>query len=264
MSIHHATATRAEKMGVILKEKGDAFEAHWAKRNQRLTGENAKLLLDEMSALIDILTNHRSFKFKVNDNGTRTVSVKLGDETASCTNDYLHRAFETVKKDWLEYRSELSDEETEAEEEEAEDDEGSLGGSVVAARYRAKYAEAGHPTHCGDWLATTLINLTANDAGTNITQFEAICTVNGVDLAKYDRVSHGWQGRIRMTGRNMLARRVFFGGGALHLPDGSTLHAPKEWMDAQKYKAPKRVEDPAPVVTPTPAPVKPKRAKKAA
>lgn len=119
---------------------------------------------------------------------------------------------------------------------ESDDEKGT--GSVVKDRYRAKYAEAGHPTHCGDWLANTLNEVVQNKGGTNLDLFEDICNLNGVSLEKLNRTSRGWQGRFRMTGRNMLARKVYANGGKLILPDtmGGEKQAPSEWMSAQKFK----------------------------
>ena len=53
--------------------------------------------------------------------------------------------------------------------------------------------EAGHPTHCGDWLAETLNDICLNKEGVNLELFEGICGLNGVDTAKYKRSGVGWQ-----------------------------------------------------------------------
>jgi hypothetical protein len=113
-------------------------------------------------------------------------------------------------------------------------------GSIITNRYRAKYSESGHPTHCGDELAATLNSLCANKGGTNIELFEAICELNGVDLSKYNRTTKGWQGRLRMTGRNLLARKVRDNGGRLILPEfmGEDRYLSESWIAEaeQKYK----------------------------
>lgn len=131
-------------------------------------------------------------------------------------------------------------EEWDAAADEATDEEGT-GGTVVAEKFRARYSEAGHPTHCGDWLAETLNGIVLNKAGTNIELFEAIANLNGVDLSKYKREGRGWEGRLRMTGRNLMAKRVFTNGGKLALPEtlGSVRQAPEEWMAAmgKRYKS---------------------------
>jgi hypothetical protein len=114
-------------------------------------------------------------------------------------------------------------------------------GSVVTNRYRAQYSEMGHPTHCGDAMATLLNSLCVNKAGTNLEMFEQICAANGVDLSKYNRTTRGWQGRLRMTGRNLLAKRVLANNCTLLMPEGwSPEHYrfDKDWEynTTKKYK----------------------------
>jgi hypothetical protein len=124
---------------------------------------------------------------------------------------------------------------------EAEDDK-SDGGSVVKSTYRALYAEQGHPNHCGDWLAETLNALCQTNKGIDLARFEAICAANGVDLSKYNRETRGWEGRLRMTGRNMLAKKIYNAGGILKTPiEGADpeYKAPAQWMERQRYKMPK-------------------------
>jgi hypothetical protein len=114
-------------------------------------------------------------------------------------------------------------------------------GSVVTNRYRAIYSEYGHPTHCGDELAILLNNLCLNKAGVNIELFEEICVANGVSLMHYDRTSRGWQGRLRMTGRNLLAKRVKNAKGKVLMPNGmapDSYQLSHDWLiqAEQKYK----------------------------
>lgn len=87
--------------------------------------------------------------------------------------------------------------------------------SVVRSEFRARYAEAGHPAHCGDELAVLLNNLCLTKKGIDMARFEHICEANGVDLSKYSRSTKGWEGRLRMTGRNILAGKVFAAGGVV-------------------------------------------------
>lgn len=101
------------------------------------------------------------------------------------------------------------------EEQEEGDGEEPADKSVVKEEYRARYAEMGHPSHCGDELAILLNNLCLTKKGIDMPRFEHICEANGVDLSKYNRTSKGWQGRLRMTGRNLLAAKVFSNGGVL-------------------------------------------------
>lgn len=137
----------------------------------------------------------------------------------------------------------------------AADAEKPQGGSVVAEKYRAKYAELGHPTHCGDWLAELLNNLCLTKKDTDLGRFEAICAANGVDTSKYKRDGVGWQGRIRMTGRNLLAKKVYLAGGVLFTPvEGAEpqYQAPADWMQMQRFKMPK-AEQSAPIPAPAAA-----------
>jgi hypothetical protein len=99
----------------------------------------------------------------------------------------------------------------------------------------------GHPTHCGDAMATLLNSLCVNKAGTNLEMFEQICAANGVDLSKYNRTTRGWQGRLRMTGRNLLAKRVLANNCTLLMPEGWSpeyYRFDKDWEynTTQKYK----------------------------
>ena len=111
-------------------------------------------------------------------------------------------------------------------------------GSVVKDKYRAIYAERGHPAHCGDWLATILNNLCIANGQTDIGRFAAIMEANGVDMKKYKTTGNGWQGRYRMTGRNLLARRLF-SAEFLIAPDMNgemqKYPVPQEWKDAQTF-----------------------------
>jgi hypothetical protein len=113
-------------------------------------------------------------------------------------------------------------------------------GSVVTNRYRALYSEMGHPTHCGDRLAELLNSLCNNKAGTNLEIFERICQANDVDLSKYNRAGKGWQGRLRMTGRNLLAKRVVENNGLLIMPEGfgEDVQLGFDWLETtrDKYK----------------------------
>lgn len=128
-----------------------------------------------------------------------------------------------------------------ADESPEHDEEG--GGSVVKSKYRTKYKELGHPTHCGDWLAEVLNNFCIGDKHTDLETFEHICSLNGVDTSKYKREGVGWQGRIRMTGRNLLAKKVF-SAGALLVPNTEVeggvqkLNAPEDWLASQRFSKP--------------------------
>jgi len=120
---------------------------------------------------------------------------------------------------------------------EAEGEREAVERSVVKPEYRARYAEAGHPTHCGDELAILLNNLCLTNKGIDMDRFEALCMANGVDLSKYNRTTRGWQGRLRMTGRNIMAGRVFAAGGVVKAGIEGTeaeYRMSAEWMASRR------------------------------
>lgn len=146
----------------------------------------------------------------------------------------------------------------------AEEEDEDKGGSVVKEEFRIRYREQGHPNHCGDWLAETLNTLILGKTHTDLENFEALCNLNNVSLAKYKREGNGWQGRLRMTGRNLLARAVWENDGVLKLPvalqfeaDGvkvTELRAPGDWLAGQRFKGKKAAgTTTTPVPTPTEA-----------
>lgn len=175
-------------------------------------------------------------------------AIAYSEGTPAADNPYT-----TETEDEDEYKLAVDwDEAWDAAADEAEENKEPTG-SVVNNKYRAKYAEAGHPTHCGDWLADLLNNLCIVKDGTDLSRFEAICEANGVDLSKYNRTTAGWQGRLRMTGRNLLSKQVYLAGGVIQTPvEGAepTYVAPAEWMSAQRFKMPK-AEQAKPIPTAT-------------
>lgn len=159
--------------------------------------------------------------------------------------------YSTETEDDEEYdRAQKWDEAWDAAADDADAEDGEKGGSVVNERYRAKYAELGHPEHCGDWLATIFNNLVKTKEGSDVARVDAIAEANGVDLSKYNRTNPGWQGRLRMTCRNLLARVVWMADGVMRGPDGEEYKAPGDWMAAQRFKKPKSAPEP---VQPEPA-----------
>lgn len=124
-------------------------------------------------------------------------------------------------------------------------------GSVVPDAFKKRYAEAGHPGHCGDWLALQLNGLCQTMGGkktvTDLDRLEAIANANGVAPERFGKLgvaTNGWQGRFRMTVRNMLAK-VVADKGFLFVPEGCGVKtdeerkAPKDWCAkyATKVKA---------------------------
>jgi hypothetical protein len=105
-------------------------------------------------------------------------------------------------------------------------------GNIVKERYRRAYAQAGHPRHCGDELALLLNRLCLIDDVFDLTRFEAILAANGVSIARYKkRITQGWEGRVRMTGRNILARVIREHGGQMKTPnEGVIYQLSEDWL----------------------------------
>lgn len=153
-------------------------------------------------------------------------AYKAGFTADQCPYREDEEGFEEWNTDWDRAADEAQEEQdehdqakalgAEADMAEGDEEEEKVTNSVVKEEYRARYAEAGHPNHCGDELAVLLNNLCLTKQGIDMPRFEHICEANGVDLSKYNRTSKGWQGRLRMTGRNILARKVFEQDGIVH------------------------------------------------
>jgi len=261
LRIHHTHKKQAEKIGVILTPEGELVRAFWAERNASTLGNNAPEALEKMRGIQDLARNEDQNEDATFSKLVEQISEPMeGDDGTDPLkpdvprNDFgvpldggvaHHEGFtaadcpytsESEDEEYAEF--ERWNEEFDAAADAAEAEE--PGGSVVSERYRAKYAEQGHPTHCGDDLAILLNNLCQTDKnGTDLERFEAICEANGVSLAKYNRTTNGWQGRLRMTGRNMLARRVYENGGVLLTPiEGAepSYQMSQEWMATRKFK----------------------------
>jgi hypothetical protein len=261
MAVHNAIVKKAQKFGIIMEDLGneedrnERFKAIWPEYNQVLFGPEAKYLLDDMIAVRKMRKEFQSFECKIQDDNT--VVVKVRGTNIEVVGLRANAAFDVAFKAWQEARSELDiededeDNETEAEIDAAHEiDEEERVGSVVSEKYRARYAEAGHPNTCGDWLADVLDGICKNKEGFNLELFAVICNANDIDMSKYKTEKASDRGRYRMTGRNKLSRIVWL-TGELKMPDtingGESYRAPQEWRaEVQaKYKY-KKPAEPAP------------------
>lgn len=142
--------------------------------------------------------------------------------------------------------SEIELEGAEAHEDDEHDPDLHRAGSVVKSTYKLRYRERADNRprkpkdvskkalrRCnGDWLAIELARLTLDPKNhVDVAAFEAILDANQVNHSHWNRTTRGWQGRLRMTGRLALQRVVAENNGELRLPDGSTLQAPRTWVE---------------------------------
>lgn len=121
--------------------------------------------------------------------------------------------------------------------------------SVVKGAYKTKYrlradAMAKRPKDVplkalrrttGDWLGLELARLVLDaKAKLVVAQLEAVLEANGVDHARWNRTSKGWQGRLRMSGRLAL-QTIVAREGALAVPNGEPIPAPRNWVAAHQH-----------------------------
>jgi hypothetical protein len=243
MAVHHAVIKKAQKAGIILEDLGDEeergtrYKAFYPKWNRILFGETASGVLEQMLHVKNGLEHYQSMVIEHLDDGVSVkVTIRGTDIDVSGVPSF---AVPKAIKEWERSREDLSIEDEEADAEvEAETDAEVDGdddrpGSVVSAKYRARYAEAGHPNNCGDWLRGILDNLCRNKEGTNIELFTEICAANGVDATKRKLEKSSDRGRYVMSGRNELSR-VVWQNEELKMPDtvngGESYRPPKEWL----------------------------------
>lgn len=251
MAIHNKTVAKAAKKDIILEDTPEGsdfpFQAYWEvktagpqdmpENSLELRGTDASVLCDAAIFCRMMLLEHPGLSFDQTDTGE--VSISFGhrvigtvaelDDIAQATNEAL---------------DELSDEERALGAQlDAEDEEVLRGGSVVPDKYKKQYAADGHPGNCGDWLALTLEPLVTNQASKfDPDAMDEIARLNNIDTSKLNRDSRGWQGRFRMTTRNMMVK-VVAKSGVLHVPaseKGDTVAAPTDWI-ARNQPKPKEV-----------------------
>lgn len=257
-TIHHAVVKKAAASGVILSHYPDAdvVEALRPEPNRRVqldaSGcEDGPSLTDKArdawNALDEILAfeaEHPGVRIEQEDEDYVAYDVRTAknplDEIARDP-DFLD-LFQSVQ--------EHLDAPDDAEGEEDDEPEGAH--SVVPDKYKKLYSERGDPSHCGDWLALTLASLCRITDGkkevTDLDRLEAIANANDVHPSRYGKLglaSNGWQGRFRMTIRNLLTPKVA-AKGFLFVPEGcgvpadTEMAAPEQWA---REKAPKPKED---------------------
>ena len=242
--IHHTQKARAERMGVTLSVNGDEISAFWPERAVTVSNPTASGALDEMEKeqaarreqeLIDTAPDTFPPDL-VND----VVADLIGDEVERSEHGVPLDGTRAYEENFAAADCPFSSEEDEEEYERftkwhedwdaaADRAEPEMPGSVVKEKYRAIYAERGHPAHCGDWLAEILNNLCLTKEGIDIVRFQAIMEANDVNMSKYKTSGNGWQGRYRMTGRNLLAKKLF---------TAEHLNAPNENGEMQQYPIP--------------------------
>lgn len=249
--LHHKTKEKAQKQGVELTEimhEGDVVGVRAEHEDEGcvLYHSDSKALLPMVQSLVMMIGEYPSlmisqaepsdvvsfdFEVKAEVQGSLAVIHRFN---ATTDDDFRTGAFEAVHK-----ALDLGlDPEGGAEEEEKRP------ASVVPIKYRKRYSEVSDGTNCGDWLALKLNEYCKNGIGKRapflLARFESILQMNNVDMSGNWVVNRnsGWQGRYRMTGRNMLSKKVA-DSGLLMIPTESPdeileFIPPQEWIDLNK------------------------------
>lgn len=239
MAIHHSKLKAAMAMGCHLSQVApNKFIIRWPASGIELEGSTPDEAIAEMAEVQSGNKPATTYRPMFDDESTirgiprnGIAAFHAGVPAADCPFDEGTPDFDGWNAEW----------DAAAEADLQPKEQPPKQGSVITGRYRAAYSEAGHPTHCGDALAVLLNDICSNKAGTNVELFERICKRNGVDLSRYNRTSKGWQGRLRMTGRNLLSKRIQAQNGRVFMPEGlgaDYYDLGEDWVKAaaQKYK----------------------------
>lgn len=235
MSLKTARATLKGTSATLEKGEHDENGTRYFGRmgNLELHATDADLLATTLIALNGVLEATGGLEIDQDDAGV--VTLTLGD--AEEQHEGLDGLVECVTV-FLQLQAEAAQE---LEEEDA------AGRSVVPDKYKERYKAEGHAGNCGDWLASLLIELTTNKAGYLPDAMCAIADANGAKIDHLNTTSKGWQGRHRMTARNLLVKKVA-AKGAVILPagiggdDDREIKAPEAWClaNAPKIKEAKK------------------------
>jgi len=237
--VHHASVKKAADKGIILEDAPEGsdyrFRAFWPERAMELWGSNAADLVNcATTAKMHALENNLKFEqdgdqIEITFNGHELWAFEADGDPKSFQNECI-QALEALTDEMRENAAEASDEEEEER-----------SGSVVPEKYKQAYKANGTPGNCGDWLALTLKEYTTTEHGqVNPEAVDAIAGANGVNTSKYDRTNNGWQGRLRMTVRNSLVKKIIE-KEVLVVPapfasDDTEIKAPKSWLAAMAAK----------------------------
>ena len=267
MTIHPATAKSAAKHEIVLSLDEDQIFANLKDGRvfvQAIEDQDASGFLKTILAALEYEAN--GFEGIDENEAVSITQAEAGEDFVAYlvigTGANAHRgelARDPILADLLSTLDETEDTMTQVQgirEDAQPEDEEETSGSVVPDTFKKRYAEAGHPGHCGDWLAETLNALCQTKDGkkviTDLDRLEAIANANDVSPDRVDKLgtaTNGWQGRYRMTVRNMLAKKVA-DKGFLFVPEGcgvaqdTEMPAPAEFC--LKYATKVKAKKPAP------------------
>lgn len=214
MKLHHATAKRAEENGVTMEYSDDSWVAtkgdvHWTHEDPKVA--LAATIFDALiRAEYPALTLIEADGFQVTANTEDGEAVRLFHDA--------NPPKPTDLADILDAADEYGIDASEGYDEDGERE----GGSVVAPHYKRQYAEDGHPNNNGDWLngifaELKLVVVEGKKTRTDVQGLNTLFAENGIisEDHKFGGAFHGtaprtngWQGLFRMSGGNMLRRKI--------------------------------------------------------
>lgn len=238
--LHHATAKRAEEHGVTMAHDGDNWtgtkgEASW-------THEDPKIALDAtiFDALIraeyPALTLIEADGFQVTAANSEGEEVRLFHDAKPPKSSDLADIIEAADAHGIDAEAGY------------EEDDDQQTGSVVAPHYKRQYAEDGHPNNNGDWLngifaELKLVVVEGKKTRTDVQGFNTLFADNGIisEDHKFGGAFHGtaprtngWEGRFRMSGGNMLRRKISDAGVLIAF--GETIEVPEAFAAKHRTK----------------------------
>jgi len=252
-TIHHSIVKAADKQGIALSMRDEeAVEARFVVHNIVVALDTEGLEEDDTVGLNDLAKDAVVIVTGIHEYQTEHPQIAIRQEDGDFVG-YLRKGKglgdEIARDPEFEDLIVSLDEYLAGDGAEVEGDEEKETGTVVPDRYKKEYAARGNPNHCGDWLAETLASLcrvldTNGKEITDLDRLEAIANANDVAPARYGKLgveTNGWQGRFRMTIRNMLVPRIA-AKGFLFVPEGcgsdvdKEFPAPEAWIAAHAKK----------------------------
>lgn len=239
--LHHATAKRAEDNGATITGDDDNWTA--TKGSHAITHEKAGIALDGVLFAASLAASYPAITLTY-ENGEWTFRHRSSPDT-----EPLFTMTDVPSNDVIADLQEACDElELDIEEGFDEDEDKQNTGSVVDPSYKRQYAEDGHPGNNGDWLNQqfALLKLVVIDGKKTRTDVQTLNTVfadNGVISEDHafggafhgtSPRTNGWEGRFRMSGGNMLRKRVADAGYLVAF--GEKHEAPADFVERYRTK----------------------------
>lgn len=207
IKIHHATKTKAEKLGVILSVKNEGepnavVEALHAAVNRRYYSKDAKEALAAHVLQSQMEVDYPILILKQDEEGLFIVETRHEEPTPVYKGASL--------PDLADVLDDAQEQGVDLEEAFKED----VPANVVPQRYREEYRAAGHPDHCGDEFAEFCDGkFIGADLKFDLDAYIAFCSLNGLEptpklAAMIEAQNRGYVGRARMNLGQMMRRKI--------------------------------------------------------